>query len=144
MKTYLKTGRLAVVVIIAMCATWAASAAHAQTANAQTKSAQTKPVEGRVEAGRSLALLACTGCHIVTPDQPFKPVYSGPPYPPNFKQIADGSKVTAASLRQHLESLPAVPTTKPQMPNPMLSSQELQDVTAFIISLRNEPAAPAH
>ena len=56
-----------------------------------------------------LAMRVCTGCHVVTPDQPFKPVYAPPPYPPDFKEIANRSNVTAASLRHHLETLPATP-----------------------------------
>ena len=104
--------------------------------------AQARPVEGKADAGRATALLACTGCHIVTADQPFKPLYSGPPRPPDFKDIANRPDVTAASLRHHLEILPAVPANS-HMPNPMLSSTELRDVATFIIGLREPPAAPA-
>lgn len=104
--------------------------------------AQTKPPEADVAAGRALALLACTGCHLVAPDQPFKPIYPGPPYPPTFKEIANRTNTTAASLQQHLENLPAVAENS-HMPNQVLSSQELRDVVAFVISLRDKPAAPA-
>ena len=118
-------------VIVVVSTAWAAPAANAQS----------KPVGGNVEAGRSLALLACTGCHVVAPDQPFKPIRTGLPRPPDFKEIANRSNITAASLQHHLEILPAVPENS-HMPNPMLSSQELLDVVAFIISLRDKPAAP--
>ncbi len=100
--------------------------------------AQTKHPEGNVEAGRQLALLACTGCHVVAPDQRFEPRYVGPPYPPSFNEIANRPDVTAASIQKHLENLPAVPQT-PTMPKPVLSSAELRDVAAFIISLRTKP-----
>ena len=89
-----------------------------------------------------MALLACTGCHVVAPDQPFKPIRNGSPRPPDFKEIANRPGITAASLQHHLETLPAVPANA-HMPNPVLSSQELRDVAAFIISLRDKPAAPA-
>ena len=69
---------------------------------------------------------ACTGCHVVVPDQPFKPVYAGSPHPPDFKDIANKPNVTAASLKRFLESLPAVPKGT-KMPNPDLTSQEIKD-----------------
>jgi cytochrome c1 len=43
-------------------------------------------------------------------------------------------------LLHHVETLPAVPKNL-RMANPLLSSQELRDVVAFIISLRDIPAA---
>jgi len=88
-----------------------------------------------------MALLACTGCHLVAPDQPFKPVYAPPPHPPDFKEIANRPNITAASLQHYLETLPAVPENS-HMPNLSLSSQEIRDVAAFIVSLRDKPAAP--
>jgi hypothetical protein len=77
----------------------------------------------------------------VAPDQPFKPIYTGSPYPPDIKEIANQSNMAAASLRHHLETLPAVPKNS-RMANLLLSSQELRNVVAFIISLRDKPAAP--
>lgn len=127
----MKMRRFAVLAAVAVSTAWAAPATNAQT----------KPVEGKAEAGRTFALLACTGCHVVAPDQPFKPVNTGPPRPPDFKEIANQPNITAASLQHHLETLPAVPPNS-HMPNPMLSRQELRDVVAFIITLRNKPAAP--
>ncbi len=129
----MQTGRFAVLAVIAASTAWAAPAADAQP----------KLVEDNAEAGRHFALLACTGCHVVAPDQRFKPIYVGPPHPPDFKEIANQPNITAASLRHHLETLPAVPKDS-LMPNPMLSSEELRDVVAFIISLRDKPAAPPH
>jgi len=125
------TGELAVLTAVAVFAAWSALAAKQQTT----------PPEGNVQAGRAFALLACTGCHVVAPDQPFKPVYKGPPNPPDFKDIANLPGVTAQSLRQHLETLPAVPQ-KGHMPNLELSEDELRDVVAFIISLRDQPPPP--
>jgi len=99
--------------------------------------AQTKLSEGDAAVGRDMALLACTGCHVVVPNQPFKPINTGPPRPPDFKEIANRPNVTTASLQRHLETLPAVPENS-HMPNLMLSSEELRDVVAFIVSLRNK------
>ncbi len=125
----MKTSRATAVAGIAACIAWRALGASAQTRHADE------------EAGRNLALLACTGCHIVAPDQRFKPIYAGPPYPPSFKEIANRSDLTAAMLQHHLETLPAVPQNS-HMPNQVLSSQELRNVVAFILSLRDQPKAP--
>jgi mono/diheme cytochrome c family protein len=124
-----------VLTVIIAAAAWAL-AVHMQAAHAQTK-----PAAGDPAAGRSLALRACTGCHIVAPDQPFKPVFTGPPHPPDFKDIANAPNVTAAALQRHLASLPAVPQ-RPGMANPVLTSAQLRDVSAFIVSLREKPVAP--
>ena len=89
---------------------------------------------GNAQAGRDVALRSCTGCHDVAADQRFKPVYPRPL--PDFKTIANKSNTTTASVRQFLEKLPAVP--KPgQMANPLLSSQDVRDVAAYIVSLRD-------
>jgi len=125
----MNTNKLAAVAAVAVAMAWSAPGTQAQT----------KLVAGDVEAGRHLALLACTGCHLVTPDQPFKPIREGLPRPPDFKDIANRSDVTPASLRHHLETLPAIPKDA-HMPSPMLSSDDIRDIVAFIISLRDKPA----
>ena len=104
-------------------------------------SSQTGHAPPDAAAGRALALQACTGCHIVLPQQPFKPVFTGSPHPPDFKDIANEPDLTASSLERHLKSLPAVPQG-PSMANPDLTSQELADVIAFILTLRNGAVAP--
>jgi len=123
----MKTRKFGTIAIIAAVTISVAPAANAQT----------KPNEADAEAGRAFAVLACTGCHIVAPDQRFQPVYAGLPRPPDFKEIANRPNVTPASLLHHLEN--------PQDPhsNLVLSSEELRDVVAFIISLRDKPAAPS-
>ncbi len=118
---------------------FAALAFIAVSVAAPAAEAQTKMNEANAQEGRSLALLACTGCHIVTPDQPFKPIRTGLPRPPDFKDIANRPDVSAASLQHHLETLPAVPENA-HMPNLVLSNEEVRDVVAFIISLREKPA----
>lgn len=101
--------------------------------------AQSKRGEADVAAGHALAISACTGCHVVAPDQPFKPIWTGPPHPPDFKQIANKPNVTAAGLQHHLATLPAVPE-RPGMANRVLTDTQLRDVVAFIMSLRDKPA----
>jgi len=125
----MKASRPVIAASVAVCIGWAALGASAQTKQSD------------VEAGRHLALFACTGCHVVTPDQPFKPIYEGTPHPPDFKDIANRPNVSAASLQHHLETLPAVPQ-KSGMPNQDLSGEELRNVVAFILSLRDKSKAP--
>jgi mono/diheme cytochrome c family protein len=116
---------------IAASTLWAAPATNAQIG----------PIEGNIAAGRDMALLACTGCHVVAPNQPFKPLYPGPQFPPDFTNIANRPNVTAASLQHHLDTLLAV-TESSHMPDLLLSSDQVRDVVAFIVSLRDKPTVP--
>ena len=126
-----KLAVLGTLAALAMLAPWSAAL------HAQTKTPQTKPTPGNAETGRSFALLACTGCHIVSSDQSFKPVYTGSPHPPDFKDIANRPNVSAEMIRKHLESLHIPP--KDGMPDLMLTGDQEADVIAFILSLRDKP-----
>jgi mono/diheme cytochrome c family protein len=115
---------------------WPALAVAATLAGALSSltHAATDADKGKVDAGREVALHACTGCHVVASDQPFKPVYPKPL--PDFRTIANKPNSTATSLQHFLTSLPAVPK-RSQMPNLLLSSEDLRDVSAYIMSLRD-------
>ena len=91
---------------------------------------------GDAGAGRDLALEACTGCHVVSNDQPFAPLLKGSP---DFREIANRPNVTAASLRRTIAALPLVPR-KGRMANPHLTEDQLADVTAYIMTLREHRA----
>ena len=96
-----------------------------------------KPADrGDVDAGRDLALHACTGCHVVSGDQPFAPLLKGPP---DFQEIANRPNVSAASLRRTIAALPLVPR-RGRMANPHLTDDELTDVAAYIMTLREHHA----
>jgi mono/diheme cytochrome c family protein len=88
-----------------------------------------------VTAGRALALTACTGCHIVSSDQPFAPVFTGPPPPPDFRSIANMPGTTIVSLRHFLSTLHPVPLPQ-HMADPNLSAEEREKVIAYILSLQ--------
>lgn len=111
-------------------------AAIAASAAATGANAQAAPT-GDPQAGRALALEACTGCHVVAPDQPFKPIYAARPPPPDFKDIANRPNVTAASLLHQLQSMPTIPKDS-QMANADLTDEQARDVVAFILSLRGK------
>jgi mono/diheme cytochrome c family protein len=99
--------------------------------------AQPKPA-GDAREGRALALEACTGCHVVSPDQPFKPIYAGDAHPPNFKDIATKFNVTADLLIHYLDTLPTIPKDS-HMANADLTPEQTRDVVAYILSLRGKP-----
>jgi mono/diheme cytochrome c family protein len=99
----------------------------ADTANAK------KPADrGDADAGRDLAVVACTGCHVVSADQPFAPLIKESP---DFLEIANRPNVTAASLHRMIAALPLVPR-KGGMANPLLTDDQLADVAAYIMTLR--------
>jgi mono/diheme cytochrome c family protein len=96
-----------------------------------------KPADrGDADAGRDLAEQACTGCHIVSADQPFPPLLKGAP---DIREIANRPNVTAASLRRTIAALPLVPR-KGRMANPHLTDDQLADVAAYIMTLREQRA----
>lgn len=111
-----------------LVATWS-------TLTATAICAQTKAIYSNVAAGRALALQACTSCHVVAADQPYKPIYKGTPSPLDFKDIANKPNNNAARLRDYLASLPVIPKHS-EMANPDLTDQEMRDVAAFIMTLR--------
>jgi len=116
---------------------WLAMALLASLIAAGTAAETKRPADaGDAVAGRELALAACTGCHIVSPDQPFAPVLKGPP---DFRAIANGTDVTAASLRRRIAALPQVPPHG-RMANPLLKEAEIANVAAYIMTLRKHGA----
>jgi mono/diheme cytochrome c family protein len=102
------------------------------TIAADTANGKKSSDRGDADAGRDLALSACTGCHVVSVDQPFAPLLKGSP---DFLEIANRLNVTAASLRRTIAALPLVPR-KGGMANPHLTNEQLADVAAYIMTLR--------
>jgi mono/diheme cytochrome c family protein len=123
--------RFAVLAAVAVLATYAELAAHAQP----------KPA-GDAKEGHTIAIEACTGCHIVAPDQPFKPIYAGDGHPPAFKDIANKAGVTVDSLVHYLDTLLTIPKDS-QMANADLTAEQTRDVVAYIISLRDKQPPPS-
>lgn len=93
------------------------------------------PAAGPTARGRDLAAQVCSACHVIGSPQPFDPALD-PPAPP-FREIANRPGVTAAYLRRfvlHPHGGPrsaAVP-----MPDVMLLPEQADDLTAYILSLR--------
>ncbi len=99
-------------------------------AGAESANLKRADVGGDAEAGRELAISVCSGCHAVSEDQPFALTD-----PPDFLTIANRPNVTASSLRRRIAMLPHV-SLPGQMPNPLLTSEELAEVVAYIMTMR--------
>jgi mono/diheme cytochrome c family protein len=97
--------------------------------------AQRLAASGNADAGRTLALRFCTGCHVVSADQPFPPLLTAPQAPPDFHAIVNKPNTTEASLHRFLSTLPPVPA-RSHMANPELSHRELEDIIAFMLTLQ--------
>jgi mono/diheme cytochrome c family protein len=97
--------------------------ASALAAAAWNASAQ----DGDVAAGRAFAREACITCHVVDPANASpRVVVIGP----NFQDIANTKGMTATALRVFLT------TSHPKMPNLILTPEQIAEVTAYILSLR--------
>jgi cytochrome c2 len=84
--------------------------------------------DGNVAAGHVFAREACKACHLVDPEERSSRIIV---IGPAFRDIADIPGMTATALKVFLTSSP------PKMPNLILTPEEIADVTAYILSLRN-------
>jgi mono/diheme cytochrome c family protein len=91
----------------------------------------------RLEAGTELALRQCSLCHVVTTDPRYRPSLVQPT--PSFEAIANDPKTSAQSLRRFISTthwdIKTIPMT---MPDQMLSSEDIQSVINYILSLRKK------
>ena len=87
--------------------------------------------DGDIAAGHSFAREACSACHVVDAEQqrPPRRIVIGT----DFRRVANIRGVTAATLRVFLT------TSHPKVPNPIVTSEQMADVIAYILSLRSEP-----
>jgi mono/diheme cytochrome c family protein len=90
--------------------------------------------EEDVAKGHHLATLICSACHVAAPDQDFEPILR-PPAPP-FASIAQRSNVTADFLSTFLTTTHRDITNPKGMPNPLLLDYQVEEISAYILSLR--------
>lgn len=86
--------------------------------------AQTEP--GDAAAGLRLAATWCANCHQVAPGGPGPSTDAAPA----FRAIAQMPSTTSMSLRVFLQ------TPHPSMPDYRLAREELDDLVAYLVSLR--------
>jgi mono/diheme cytochrome c family protein len=87
-----------------------------------------KAQDGDIAAGYDFAHEACRACHMVDPEaRAPRRIDIGPP----FRDIATTPGMTATAIRVFLTS------SHPKMPNLILTPEEIANVTAYILSLRD-------
>jgi mono/diheme cytochrome c family protein len=86
--------------------------------------------DGDMTVGHIFAREACSACHVVESEQqkPIRVVIG-----PAFRDIANTRGMTTTALRVFLT------TSHPKMPNLILTPEEIADVSAYILSLRDRP-----
>jgi mono/diheme cytochrome c family protein len=84
---------------------------------------------GDPDAGRALAQTWCSNCHVVTATQ----AQGASTGAPSFRTIANDKSVTPMALSAFLQ------TPHHRMPDLHLSREEIDDVSAYILSLRPAP-----
>jgi mono/diheme cytochrome c family protein len=82
---------------------------------------------GDVQLGRQLALDVCASCHAVRAGATQSPLATAP----SFEEIAHMPGMTEAALAFWLTA-----QSHPTMPNLILSSQQVSNVSAYLLSLR--------
>ena len=93
----------------------------APTTNAQE---QGDPVSGRAYAEE-----ACARCHAVAPDDVHSPKVDAT----SFETVANTPGMSVIALSVWLQ------TPHPTMPNLVIKSEDLHDVIAYIVSLKDKP-----
>jgi len=86
---------------------------------------EAQSTRGDAEAGRLYAVNMCTGCHSVVPETDGVGLFA-----PDFTRIARSPTTTPASLRAFLRS------DHDLMPNFNLKRDEIENIVAYIASLR--------
>jgi mono/diheme cytochrome c family protein len=86
-----------------------------------------QPADGDPASGRSIATRLCSSCHRVLPM-----TLSDKADPPSFQSIADLPSTTGISLNVFLHS------NHENMPDFIVSSPELNDLIAYILSLKQK------
>ena len=86
--------------------------------------------DGDATAGYAFARQACSACHVVEAEQhaPRLLVIG-----PAFRDIANTHGMTATALQVFLT------TSHPKMPNLILTPDEIADVSAYVLALRDPP-----
>jgi len=100
---------------------------------AAAATSQSAPARGDRRAGESLAQHSCGACHIVAAHQDLAPLV--PNTAPSFFAIAKRPGTTREALRAFLAH--AHPYGR--MPYPHLTTRQITDISAYILSMRAQP-----
>jgi len=86
--------------------------------------------DGDIAMGHAFAREACKACHIVEAEESSPRRFE---IGPAFRDIANTPGMKATAIRVFLTS------SHPKMPNLILTPEEIADLTAYILNLRNHP-----
>lgn len=89
--------------------------------------------------GHHLAILMCSSCHVVSPDQLVEPSLH-PPAPP-FVSVAQRRSTSGATIRTFLTTTHRDITSAAGMPNPELADFQVRQLEAYMLSLRAAPVS---
>jgi mono/diheme cytochrome c family protein len=92
------------------------------------------PNNDLVAAGRKFAQRVCGACHVVTPQRAELPVLAPPG--PSFVALAQRPLLTEPALREFLASNHGSMGTHEAMPNPRLADYQIDEIVAFMMSLK--------
>jgi mono/diheme cytochrome c family protein len=87
-----------------------------------------------VAAGRKFAQRVCGACHVVTEQREELPVLAPPG--PSFAVLAQRPLLTEAALREFLGSNHRGLGPREAMPNPRLADYQIDEIVAFVMSLK--------
>jgi len=98
--------------------------------------AQSVQADSSAKTGEHIARLVCSACHVVASDQEFPPILVKPA--PGFKDLANRPGTTAQTLQHFiLNTHWDVGTIPMTMPNPMLTHEQAEAVSRYVLSLRS-------
>ena len=100
-------------------------------ASAPQGAAQAPPSRPSAATGKVIADRLCTGCHVVEANPSAAVPASGVP---SFRAIATKTGQTGSSIRDALISPPH------QMPDMQLTIREIEDIVAYLETLRADPS----
>jgi mono/diheme cytochrome c family protein len=103
---------------------------------ATSASAQEPTATDEVREGKRLAILICGNCHVVVRDQLLHPILDPPA--PSFDTIAQRGTMMPDSLRTFLATTHRDGSNPTGMPNPRLLPDQIERVTAYILSLHKQ------
>jgi mono/diheme cytochrome c family protein len=87
-----------------------------------------------VQQGHRWAIVICSLCHVVAPDQEIEPVLRPPA--PSFESIVRRSTTSIESVRTFLQTTHRDLRTGEGMPKPQLMDFQIRQVAAYLLSLR--------
>ena len=93
-----------------------------------------------IRAGSEIALDSCSGCHVVSPRQQFRPV--GGEEIPSFEAIANGPDATANALLKNFNDTHRkkdAPQATSIFATTYISDLETSQVIAYLLTQRHQP-----